>query len=83
MDLARRVFSQTRSMRSGSFLMSSMAARTAAALAGAMLALKIRARALCFSQLAISWLVAMKPPMVASDFEKVPMMRSADSVRPK
>ena len=42
-----RVFCQSRSMRSGSEIMISIAARAAAALAGLMDALNIRARALC------------------------------------
>src|SRR5665647_2067111 len=63
--------------------MMSSAARTVAVDAGVMLALKISVRELCLMKLMVSLSDAIKPPSDANDLEKVPMIRSTLSVRPK
>ena len=46
-------------------------------------ALKISERELCLRKLMTSWLPAMNPPREPKLFEKVPIIRSTLSVRPK
>jgi hypothetical protein len=55
----------------------------AAVAAGVLEAEKMYVRHVWRSQLIVSLSEAIKPPMEASDFEKVPMMRSTSSVSPK
>jgi hypothetical protein len=79
---AYRVTSQRCCILSGSLTIISIAARTEAADAGVMLALKISDRELCLIKLIVSLSEAINPPSEARDFEKVPITRSTLSVSP-
>ena len=77
-----RVFRQSISMRSGSDCMISKALRTPPTTAGASEAVKMKHRALCFTNSIISWDPEMNPPIEPKDFEKVPMTISTSSLTP-
>ena len=78
-----RVFFQSMSMRSGSACMISRALRTPPVTAGASEAVKMKQRALCFTNSISSFEPEMNPPMEPKDFEKVPMTISTSSLTPK
>src|SRR5207248_6617984 len=80
---SRRVFCHRHSRRSGSRCRMSSAASTPAVFAGGSAAVKMSGRALCCRKWMTLSEPAAKPPIHASDLEKVPTMMSTSSVRPK